>query len=135
MMEFIINYPFEILLSILIIFLLFFIKRKFYGEEEEIVSETNHTTVNLDQQQIVTRKQLAEKTRQYQSGNLTWQELMDLLFDASKEYSDDELIFDLYDLFEHEPKRGGFLGISEGEWQCRQRSIANILNEFEKESL
>jgi hypothetical protein len=131
--EFIIDYPFVILLFILIIFLLFFIKRKLYGEEE-IESEINHTSEILDQQQILTRRQLAEKTRQYQSGNLSWQELIDFLFDANKQYPEDQLIFDLYDLIEHEPKRGGFLGVSEEEWQRRQRMVTNIINTFEQDS-
>ena len=64
------------------------------------------------EKQILSRKQLAEKTRQYQSGNLSWEELMDLLGDLYEKYPDDELIFDLYDKIEHEPKRGGLFGVS-----------------------
>jgi len=133
--NFIIDYPFEILAFILIILILFIIKHKLYGKEEEEELDNTHISAEFDQQWKLTRKQLAEKTRQYQSGNLSWQDLIDFLFDANKQYPEDQLIFDLYDLIEHEPKRGGFLGVSEEEWKRRQRRVTNIINTFEQDSL
>jgi hypothetical protein len=130
--DFIINKPFLILAFIIIIFILFFIKRKLYGKEEEFESGTAPASARLDEQWIFTRRQLAEKTRQYQSGNLSWQELIDLLESAYEENTDDEYIFKLYNLIEHQPKRGGFLGVNEVDWQNYQSAIENILNRFEK---
>ncbi len=130
--DFIIDKPFLILTLIIIIFILFFVKRKLYGEEEEFESGTAPASAILDEQWILTRRQLAEKTRQYRSGNLPWQELIDLLDSAYEEYPNDEYIFILYNLIEHEPKRGGFLGVNEVDWQNYQSAVENILNRFEK---
>ena len=130
--DFIIDKPFLILTFIIIIFILFFVKRKLYGEEEEFESGTAPASAILDEQWILTRRQLAEKTRQYRSGNLPWQELIDLLDSAYEEYPNDEYIFILYNLIEHEPKRGGFLGVNEVDWQNYQSAVENILNRFEK---
>jgi hypothetical protein len=130
--NFIIDHPYLILTIIVIVFILFFIKRKLYGEEEEIKPETDHPSAILDGQWILTCRQLAEKTRQYQSASLSLQELKDLLSDANRQYPDDEYIFKLYDLIEHEPKRGGFAGVSEVDWQNYQSAVENILNRFEK---
>ena len=130
--DFIIDKPFLILALIIIIFILFFVKRKLYGEEEEFEAGTAPASAILDEQWILIRRQLAEKTRQYRSGNLPWQELIDLLDSAYEEYPNDEYIFILYNLIEHEPKRGGFLGVNEVDWQNYQSAVENILNRFEK---
>lgn len=130
--DFIIDKPFLILALIIIIFILFLIKRKLYGEEEEVEAGTAPASAVLDEQWILIRRQLAEKTRQYRSGNLPWQELIDLLDSAYEEYPDDEYISILYNLIEHEPKRGGFLGVNVVDWQNYQSAVENILNRFEK---
>ena len=46
--------------------------------------------------------------------------------------SRDPLVWDLKDLIEHEPKRGGFLGASESEWSDHRSRILAILEELER---
>ena len=67
----------------------------------------------MDAKQKIICKKLVEKTRQYQSGNLSWQELIDLLDDAHGHYPENELISELYDLIEHDTKRGGYFYVNE----------------------
>ena len=129
--DFIIDYPILSIAFISTIFVLIYMVSKLLDRAEEKRMKFFSTSTNLGQQQLSTRKQLAEKTRQYKSGDLPWQELIDSLFDANKQFPDDVLISNLYSLIEHLPKRGGFLGVSEEEWQRRQRKIENILNDFE----
>jgi hypothetical protein len=52
--------------------------------------------------------------------------------DETADFRDDELIDDLVDLIEHEPKLGGFMGISEKEWYEYQQSIQDTVAMLEK---
>lgn len=58
------------------------------------------------------RKQAAAIARAYQQKTITWQKFMD----ETAYFKDDDLIDELVDLIEHEPKRGGFMGVNEKEW-------------------
>lgn len=48
------------------------------------------------------------------------------------DFKNDKLIDKLIDLIEHEPKRGGFMGLNEKEWQKYQSSIQDAIAELEK---
>ncbi len=67
----------------------------------------------MDAKQKIICKQLVEKTRQYKSGNLSWEELIHLLDDAHEHYPENRLISELYDLIEHDTKHGAYLYVNE----------------------
>jgi len=46
---------------------------------------------------------------------------------------EDPVIAELVDLIEHEPKRGGFLGVSESEWAEYRSSIERAIQKVESE--
>ena len=52
--------------------------------------------------------------------------------DDTADFRDDELIDELVDLIEHEPKRGGFMGVTEKEWYEYQQSIQDAIAVLEK---
>jgi hypothetical protein len=67
---------------------------------------------------ISLRRDAAKAGRAYLSKNLSWEEFMDRFAE-----SDDDLISDLVDLIEHEPQRGGFLGVNETQWVEYQTQV------------
>jgi len=87
----------------------------------------------MEQDKTSTRRHLAAKTRQYQAHSITWQELIDELYKATAQDKQDDLISELFDLIEHEPKRGGFLGMKEKQWQTYQTRISNVLQKLEQD--
>lgn len=48
---------------------------------------------------------------------------------------EDELIADLVDLIEHEPKRGGFMGVNEARWLAYQNRVTNAIAALERPQL
>lgn len=82
---------------------------------------------------IETYKLILEKVHQYQSGQIDWGKLIDLLYDASDKYESDELISEIFDLIEHEPKKGGLLGVNEAEWADYQSRFKNVMDNIKKE--
>lgn len=77
---------------------------------------------------ISLRRKAAEAGRAYLSKNLSWEEFMDQFAD-----SNDDLISDLVDLIEHEPKRGGFLGVNETQWVEYQTQVKAAIAALESE--
>ena len=71
---------------------------------------------------ILQRQRAAEDARAYLSGKLSWDQFMELF--AKNE---DELIGDLVDLIEHEPKRGGFLGVNEKQWAQYRSQLSSAI--------
>ncbi len=69
------------------------------------------------------RREVASAARGYLEHRITWQEFMDQM----SEFEGDELIDELVDLIEHEPKKGGFMGINERDWQEYQGNIRHII--------
>ena len=65
----------------------------------------------------------------YIKGHIEWQTFMDEMADLSDK---DSLIDKLIDLIEHEPKRGGFMGVSEKKWENYQTAIHEIIKELEE---
>jgi hypothetical protein len=76
---------------------------------------------------IEARHKVATIARSYIEKKISWQQFMD----SVDELSDDALIAELVDLIEHEPKRGGFMGVNESQWQNYQQSIQDIISQLE----
>jgi len=74
------------------------------------------------------RKRAAALGRAYQEKKIAWQQFMD----ETADFRDDDLIEELIDLIEHEPKRGGLMGASEKEWFEYQRAIWDTIATLEK---
>ena len=75
---------------------------------------------------ILQRRRAAEEARAYLSGERSWEEFIDRYTD-----NDDDLIAELVDLLEHEPKRGGFLGASEKQWAQYQSRLSSAIAALE----
>jgi hypothetical protein len=75
---------------------------------------------------ILQRQRSAEHARAYLSGKLSWDQFMERF--ASNE---DELIREVVDLIEHEPKRGGFLGVNEKHWAQYQSQLYSAIAALE----
>lgn len=76
------------------------------------------------------RREAAEEGRSYLSRNLSCEEFMNRFAE-----SEDDLISDLVDLIEHEPKRGGFLGVNEGRWAEYQALLTATIAALEAGTL
>ena len=74
----------------------------------------------------VLRREAAAAGRAVIAKTLSYDEFMQRFADC-----DDELISDLVDLIEHEPKRGGFLGVGEKHWAQYQSQVASALAALE----
>jgi hypothetical protein len=72
------------------------------------------------------RREAAAAGRAVMADTLSYDEFMQRFADY-----DDELISDLVDLIEHEPKRGAFLGVGEKHWAKYQSQIAAALAALE----
>jgi hypothetical protein len=69
------------------------------------------------------RQAAAAAARACLANELSWYEFLDRFSE-----SDDELISDLVDLIEHEPKRGGFLGVNEQAWADYQSQVTAAID-------
>jgi len=58
------------------------------------------------------RMQVAKDTRAFIVGDMTWDQ-----FILAHGDTDDKAVGNLVDIIRHEPKRGGFLGVSEDAWE------------------
>jgi hypothetical protein len=72
------------------------------------------------------RRAAAEAGRSYLANSLTWEQFMQRFSDC-----DDDLVGNLVTLIEHEPKRGGFLGVNEKRWAQYQSQVASALTALE----
>jgi hypothetical protein len=68
------------------------------------------------------RRRAADSARDYLSGKLSWDQFMELFA-----HSDDDLIGDLVTLIEHEPQRGGLLGVNERDWSEYQSQVSSAI--------
>ncbi len=75
----------------------------------------------------IQRRRVADLARNFLAGNLSWKEFM-----ASIPETDDDLIGEVVDLIEHEPKRGGLLGVKENEWLNYQADIRSAIEVLEQ---
>ena len=73
------------------------------------------------------RRRTAAIARSYLGGSISWKDFMD----ETAEFEGDTLIDELVDLIEHEPKRGGFMGVNDKEWLQSQHAIMNIITALE----
>ena len=74
------------------------------------------------------RQRVASIARSYLQGKTSWQNFID----ENAVYEGDSLIDELVDLIEHEPKRGGFMGLNEKQWLVYRRSVENAIESLEK---
>ncbi len=72
------------------------------------------------------RRDAAVAGRAYLATEISWDQFMERFADC-----DDDLVSDLVDLIEHEPKRGGFLGVNENRWAQYQSQVASALAALE----
>jgi hypothetical protein len=73
-------------------------------------------------------QQLAVKTaREFLSGKINFEELLDSFPDDT----DDKDINELFDLIEHQPKLGGFLGVNEESYNRYILSIERVIERIE----
>jgi len=82
----------------------------------------------MDNSPTESRRRTAAIARSYLGGSISWQDFMD----ETAEFEGDTLIDELVDLIEHEPKRGGFMGVNDKEWLQYQQAIMNIITALEK---
>ncbi len=68
----------------------------------------------------------AEAGRAYLANNLSWEQFMQRFSDC-----DDDLVGELVTLIEHEPQRGGLLGLNEKGWAQYQSQLASALTALE----
>lgn len=72
------------------------------------------------------RRAAAEAGKAYLTETLSWEQFMDAFGE-----SEDELVSELVDLIEHEPKRGGFLGLSGERWAEYQSQLTAAITAHE----
>ena len=72
------------------------------------------------------RKRAAEAGRRYRDGLLSWQDLM-----TEFGMVEDDLISELVSVIEHEPKRGGILGVREKGWKQYQDALQRAIHALE----
>ena len=72
------------------------------------------------------RQQAAEAARAYQAGKLSWDQFMERFADC-----EDDLVGEVVTLIEHEPKRGGFLGVNENRWGEYQSKLTSAIAALE----
>ena len=75
------------------------------------------------------RLRAAAMARTYDGSRTAWQRFMDEFGEC-----DDPGIAELVDLIEHEPQRGGFLGVSESEWAAYRASVGRAIQNLERGS-
>ena len=72
------------------------------------------------------RQRAAKMARDYRAGQVTWDDFI-------TEFSacEDELIAEVVDAIEHEPKRGRFLGVSEKDWKAYTDRLQELIQKLE----
>lgn len=103
-------------------------KMKAEGEEAKPFSPSKLAPTMEDDPKVL-RQDAAEAGRAYLSNNLSWDEFMQRFAG-----SEDDLVSDLVDLIEHEPKRGGFLGVNEKQWADYQSQLSSAIAALESGS-
>lgn len=78
-------------------------------------------------EQIERRLKAATAGRKYLTEELSWHAFIDEFSE-----SDDELIENLVGLIEHEPKRGGFMGVNESKWLEYRNEVTNAIAVLER---
>jgi len=73
------------------------------------------------------RRDVARDARLYLASQISWDEFIGRYGEAD----DDDHILQLVDLIEHEPKRGGVLGVSEDMWRTYRAQVEQLLQTLE----
>lgn len=79
----------------------------------------------MDRQE--TMKQAAKDARAFVAGEITWDKFIVVYGETHN-----EAIATLVDIIEHEPKRGGFLGLNEDNWLAYEESRENAIRALEE---
>jgi len=74
----------------------------------------------------LSRQRVARAGRAYLAKDLSWEK-----FKEEFGSIEDNLVGALFDLIEHEPKRGGFWGVNEKEWARYQAQIVIAIEALE----
>jgi DNA-binding ferritin-like protein (Dps family) len=74
------------------------------------------------------RLEVATKAKEYKTGKLAWRDFMQGFGRSTG--VEDSLIEELVDMIEHEPKRGGFMGVNEKEWKQYEDRINVLIEEL-----
>lgn len=82
----------------------------------------------MTEQNFERRRLAATAGRKYMAEELSWDSFIQE-FSASE----DELISDLVDIIEHEPKKGGFMCVSEAKWGEYRSRISNAIEALERQ--
>ena len=72
---------------------------------------------------IIGRRQVAEWAEQYLAGKLSFQRFLELVPGEPG----DSLVTELVDLVEHEPKRGGILGVTPEQHDSHMRKVRQLI--------
>ena len=70
-----------------------------------------------------TRRQVADWAQRYLDGGLSFEGFFELLSEAQQ----DAEVAELVDLIEHEPQRGGFLGVSAAQHERHMQRIRELI--------
>lgn len=81
----------------------------------------------MDQTASELRRRAAKAANAYRAGSLSWQAFMDEFGECR-----DEAVWSVVDLIEHEPKKGGWRGISEKEWDTYQSQLSAAIEALSK---
>ncbi len=73
------------------------------------------------------RHRAARLARDYLENKITWRDFVDQM----PQSTGDKLLDELTDLIEHQPKRGGLMGLNEKEWQTYQRQVHTLIKRLE----
>ena len=77
------------------------------------------------------RKEIATLARKLYAKEISFSEFLN----ETPEQDEDELIDELVDLIEHEPKKGGILGVKEKEHDMYLKNIFNVIERLESEAI
>jgi hypothetical protein len=79
----------------------------------------------MESKNSIERKSAAQLAKRFYEKEISFEEFTNLYPETN-----DEKIEDLFDLIEHEPKSGGFLGVSEIEYQNYMNKIYRLIDEL-----
>jgi hypothetical protein len=73
------------------------------------------------------RREVARDARRYLASEMPWAEFISRYGETDQ----DEEISELVDLIEHEPQRGGAMGVSEDRWFAYRQKVESVLRMLE----
>lgn len=74
-------------------------------------------------------KKAAMLARQFYAGNISFNDFLM----GIPEQEQDELVEELVDLITHQPQKGGFMGVSERDYEAYMENINNLIHRLESD--